>query len=89
VFPDAELKVFLTADAEERARRRALEQSDRGHEIDAAEVLRAMERRDRADSTREVSPLTAADDAWLLDTTGLTIDQVVELICDRAREMCR
>jgi len=89
VFPDAELKVFLTADAQERARRRALEQSERGHEVDAAEVLKAMERRDEADSTREVSPLTAAEDAWVLDTTGLTIDQVVERICERSREALR
>jgi len=89
VFPDAELKVFLTADAQERARRRALEQSERGHDVDANEVMKAMERRDEADSTREVSPLTAAEDAWVLDTTGLTIDQVVERICQRVREACR
>lgn len=85
VFPDAELKVFLTADAEERARRRAHERRDNGEAVDADEVLVAMERRDQADSTREVSPLTPAPDAWELDTTGLSIDEVVDRICDRAR----
>jgi len=85
VFPDAELKVFLTADPEERARRRALERVGKGEQVDAGEVLRAMERRDEADSTRTVSPLTAAEDAWELDTSGLTVEQVVERISTRAR----
>lgn len=89
VFPDAELKVFLTASAEERARRRAQQQSELGHEVDDAEVLKAMSRRDRADSTRAVSPLASAADATLVDTTGLTIEGVVERIAQLAEEAQR
>ena len=66
VFPDAELKVYLTASAEERARRR--------HDESAANVAR----RDRIDSTRTASPLQQAPDAHLLDTTGRTPQDVVE-----------
>lgn len=74
VFPDAEVKVFLTASADERAERRALQDA----EPDAGAVARAMARRDRLDSTREASPLRVADAAVVLDTTGSTIDEVVE-----------
>jgi cytidylate kinase len=69
VFPDARLKVFLTAGEGERARRRR----------DAADV----EQRDRLDSTRPVSPLKAADDAIVIDTTELTVDEVVARILER------
>jgi cytidylate kinase len=69
VFPDAELKVFLTASPEERARRR-------GGDEDAADVLR----RDHLDSTRSASPLVAADDAHVIDSTGRTVDEVVDEI---------
>ncbi len=72
VFPDAEVKVFLTASSEERARRRAVQQAESGIESDSAEVHEAILRRDAADSTRELSPLRCADDAVELDTTGLT-----------------
>ena len=68
VFPDADVKVFLTASAEERARRRGDE--------DAAGVAR----RDHLDSTRAASPLTAADDAVVIDTTGLTVAEIVDRI---------
>ncbi len=85
VFPDAEVKIFLTASAEERARRRAEQNASRGMAADAGKILEAIERRDRLDSTREVSPLVAADDAIQLDTTGLSIEQVVERIADLAR----
>lgn len=89
VFPDAEVKVYLTASAEERARRRTAQQSARGHAVDAREVLVALERRDQIDSTREVAPLKAADDAIELDTTGLNIDQVVEAIAELAQGVAR
>lgn len=72
VFPEARLKVFLTADPEERARRRAAEAG--------TAVATDIARRDEADSTREHSPLTAADDAVTIDTTGRAIDEVVEEI---------
>lgn len=72
VFPDARLKVFLTADPEERARRRAAEAG--------VAVATDIARRDEADSTREHSPLTAADDAVTIDTTGREIGDVVDEI---------
>ena len=75
VAPDAELKVFLTASPEERARRRAAELG-----LDAEQVLADQRDRDARDSEREHSPLRAADDAVPLDTTGLSIDEVVAKI---------
>jgi cytidylate kinase len=86
VFPDAELKVYLTASPAERARRRAAQQAARGLELDRAEVLDAIERRDEIDSSRAHSPLAAAADAVLLDTTGLTLDDVVRRVADLSRE---
>ena len=73
VFPDAELKVYLTADPAERARRRAKEVTDLDYEAVAADIAR----RDAIDSTRAADPLTEAVDAVVVDTTGLTIDEVV------------
>jgi cytidylate kinase len=80
VFPDAEVKVYLTASAEERARRRHEEQLEAGHGVEEGDVLAQMERRDRIDSTREASPLAAASDAVVIDTTGLSAEQVVERV---------
>ena len=80
VFPNAEVKIFLTASTEERARRRTVDMTDRGHEMSQESVQEALERRDVYDSTREASPLAPAEDAVLLDTTPLSIDQVVENI---------
>ncbi len=80
VFPDAEVKVYLTATPEERARRRALQQAQNGLEVDAQEVHDSIMRRDEADSSRPVAPLAAADDAVILDTTGLSVEQVIERI---------
>ncbi len=79
VLPDADLKIFLTADPGERARRRAA-QSGR----DAEEVAAEQEARDRADASREVAPLRAAPDAWTLDTTGMTLAEVVDAVEARA-----
>lgn len=89
VFPTAELKVFLTASAEERARRRTAQQSESGHAVDARSVLEAIVQRDEADSTRELSPLAKADDAIALDTTGLTVEQVVEAIVGLAKKVAQ
>jgi cytidylate kinase len=85
VFPDADVKVFLTASPEERARRRAEEQAERGHSVVTEEVAHAMAKRDESDSTRATSPLVAATDALRLDTTALSIDDVVARIVDLAR----
>jgi GTP-binding protein len=85
VLPDADVKLFLTASAEERARRRA---SQLGRE-DLAELQAAIEARDALDSEREVAPLRAADDAWLLDTTGLEFEDVVEIVAGRVIDTAR
>lgn len=87
VFPQAEVKIFLTASAEERARRRVSQNEARGiGSVDYEEVLADIIRRDQADSTRAVSPLRQAEDAYLLDSSDLTIDQVVEAICCRVKQ---
>ncbi len=88
VFPDAPLKVFLTATPEERARRR-LAQRGGGHAVDPARFRRESEllaARDRADSSRPVAPLKPAPDAVLLDTTGLSLEEQVARIVALARE---
>lgn len=82
VLPEADLKIFLTASLEERARRRWQELLDSGKEIDLAEVKEDMERRDKQDMEREASPLLPATDALILDTTGLTIEEIVDQITD-------
>ena len=79
VLPDAELKIFLDATVEERARRRWEETRNRSDgEIDYRDVLDSMRRRDRIDENRDVSPLRPARDAVVIDTTELSIDKVVE-----------
>jgi cytidylate kinase len=80
VLPDAEVKIFLDASLEERARRRAAETGET-----VVEVKAAIEARDEADSRRDASPLIKADDAVAIDTTGMTIDEVVAEIVAVAR----
>jgi len=80
VLPEADLKIFLTASPEERAHRRWLELCNSGREVSLIEVQQDMEKRDRQDSEREVSPLVPANDALILDTTGLSIQEIVEQI---------
>jgi cytidylate kinase len=80
VFPDAEYKFFLTASAEERARRRYAELEAAGGSVDYGEVLAAIEKRDWDDSHRALNPLQKADDALLIGTDGMSIDEVVEQI---------
>src|SRR5512138_212428 len=80
VFPDAEAKFFLTASAEERARRRHAELRAKGDPQPFEEVLADQLRRDREDSQRAVAPLRPADDAIVVDTTGIPLDDVVERI---------
>jgi pantoate ligase/cytidylate kinase len=86
VFPDAELKVFLTATPKERARRRALDLEARGYEVPALLELEAqIVERDRLDSTREVAPLLQADDAIELISDGMAIDEVIDALEDLFR----
>jgi cytidylate kinase len=76
VFPDAELKVYLTADPEVRAQRRSKEVAD----LDYATVAADLARRDALDQGRELSPLTEAPDAFVVDTTGLSVEEIIEVI---------
>jgi cytidylate kinase len=84
VFPDASLKVFLTASAEERAKRRHKQLKDKGIDVSLAALSRDIEDRDRRDSERTVAPLVPADDAKLLDSSGLSIDTVTQRVLDWA-----
>ncbi len=88
VLPEAEVKIFLTAPAEERARRRWLELRERGANPDLGQVLAEVEARDERDSTRADSPLKPADDAVHVDTGGMTIEQVVARVLDIVKEKC-
>ena len=86
VFPHADLKIFLNASPEERARRRVAELNSQGIAASMEAVVRQMAERDARDSEREASPLTRAPDAVLLDTDRLTIDEVVERILECCRQ---
>ena len=82
IFPHAEVKIFVTASPEVRARRRMAELQARGAKVNAAEVLADIQRRDRRDETRAISPLKPAPDAHLLDTTHLDIDAAFRAAID-------
>jgi CMP/dCMP kinase len=82
VFPDAFRKFFLTASPEERARRRHAEFAARGESVDPDVVLRDIRERDGRDETRAIAPMKPADDARVIDSTGLDPDQVVALLED-------
>ena len=86
VFPNAEVKVFLTASAEERAHRRVRQNADRGiGSIDYQEVLDDIIRRDELDSSRDTAPLRPAEDAVLLDSSSMQVEEVIGSICGLAR----
>ena len=89
VLPGADLKVYLTASIQHRAQRRWQEMLDQGRDAELDQVVRETEERDRLDSQRADSPLMPAEDAWILDTSELQVDQVVKAILDRARELAR
>jgi len=80
VFPDANVKIYLTASIEERAERRYNQLIGKGINAILRDLLRELQERDARDSEREVSPLKPAEDAYTLDTTALTIDEVVEKV---------
>ena len=83
VLPDANVKIFLTASIEERARRRFKEMQEKGYNVSLEELQKDIAARDKADSEREISPLVQAPDAELLDTSNMGIDEVVQAIIDR------
>ena len=87
VFPTAALKIYLTASVEARAQRRFLEQQVKGISMTLEEVAADIQRRDHADSTRAVAPLRQADDAVLLDSSAMTLDEVVAKIVGMWREL--
>lgn len=89
VFPQAEAKFFLDADAEVRARRRQLELRDRGEHRSYRDVLKEILQRDARDSTREADPLRPADDAVRVDTTDMTVEEMIDALAaevDRRRK---
>jgi cytidylate kinase len=77
ICPDADVKIFVVASAQERARRRALEMRNAGQAADEAAILADIQRRDERDSSRDIAPLKAADDAIVLDTTTLGVEAAV------------
>ena len=87
VLPDADLKVYLTASAENRAQRRWQEMQELGQAVELMTVLSETLARDRTDSSREDSPLRPAHDAWELNTDGLDIEQVVQKIIDQVSSL--
>jgi cytidylate kinase len=89
VFPDAGCKFFLVADAEERLRRRARQQAARGETVSLEALRQAQAERDQRDSSRELAPLRPADDAMLVDSTGLTPEQVAEKMEQEVRKRWR
>lgn len=83
VMPDADYKFYLTASLEERARRRAGELSDGGEQVELTQMAREIAARDKIDSERECSPLRPADDSISIDTTDMTIEQVIATIVEK------
>jgi cytidylate kinase len=86
VFPDAQFKIFLTAEPAERAARRYKQLREKGIDVSLADLSRDIVERDQRDAERPVAPLRPAADARVLDSTGLTADQVVERIMTWLRE---
>jgi cytidylate kinase len=86
VFPDAELKIFVTAGADVRARRRYDELMAKGENPNYDEILANVVERDRLDQTREVSPLRKADDALLLDNSNMTIEGQLQWLCEEYKK---
>ena len=80
VMPQAELKIYLDASLEERARRRHLESRERGEQVSYDDTTASMRERDWIDSSRELAPLRPAEDAVQLDTTRLTLDEVLDIV---------
>jgi len=86
VLPEAKIKIFLTASPDERAKRRYIEMKNKGHDIDFNNLLEDIKKRDHMDETRAISPLVAAKDAIVIDTTELNFEQVLNKIEEIAKE---
>ena len=85
ILPDADVKIYLTASVETRARRRYDELREKGEDCSLEEISRDIKERDERDMTREIAPLKKADDALLVDSSDMTIQQVVDEICSHCR----
>jgi cytidylate kinase len=85
IFPQAEVKVFLDASPQERARRRCQELKAAGRQVDLAETLREIEERDKRDSERDIAPLCKAEDALLVDSSSADAEQVAAWVLDQVR----
>ncbi|MGC9003630.1 MAG: (d)CMP kinase [bacterium] len=88
ILPEADVKIFLTASVKERARRRYLELKEKGYEVSLEELEKEIEERDRRDSTRSSAPLKMAEDAVLLNTDNLSINEMVEEALRIIKERC-
>jgi len=86
VFPDAPVKIFLDASSEERAQRRMLQLQDKGFSVNFERLLSEIKERDERDRSRAIAPLIPAEDALVLDSTSMTIEQVIEISLNYARE---
>jgi len=89
VLPEANLKIYLDASVEERAKRRYNQRIERGEEVDLAKILKKLIKRDRIDSTRDIAPLRAADDAVVINTDDMSIPEVVAEIERIAQDSVR
>jgi cytidylate kinase len=89
VFPDADVKFYLDATPEERGRRRHAELRAKGLDVDLATITEEIRVRDRQDSSRAIAPLRMADDACLIDSSAMTVDQVVDAMLVRVKERVR
>lgn len=87
VLPMADLKIYMDASPQERAKRRHRELMARGEDVSYKQVYKQLVERDKRDSGRSIAPLMKAKNAWVLDTTGMSIDQVAELIVDKVRTL--
>jgi cytidylate kinase len=87
VFPDADVKFFLDASAEERGRRRHLELKAKGMDVDLARITQEIRERDHQDSMRSLAPLRRADDALLIDSTDLNISEVLERMLSEIKKV--
>jgi cytidylate kinase len=84
VFPDAELKIFMTADIMVRAQRRQEELLEKNELVDVHEIIKNLQMRDHLDTTRKENPLRMAEDAYLLDNTSITIDEQIDFVISLA-----
>jgi cytidylate kinase len=87
VFPDAQVKFYLDAGAGERGKRRYLELTAKGMNVDLARITREIEERDRQDSSREIAPLKKADDAVLIDSSAMSIDEVLDRMLSEIKKV--